>query len=449
MDDPQGRRERMEAEMKALGLTAIGANFTRFDGVPAEDIEGAWPCFRGPQRDNISRETVPLAESWGDGTNTPPPALWAVDLGEGFAGPAVWKGRVFVLDYDEAAQEDALRCFSLADGREIWRRSYSVPMKINHGYSRTVPAVTDRHVVTFGPRCHVMSCDPDSGGFQWGIDLHREYGSQEPGWYAGQCPLIDGDEVILAPAGTNVLLMGVELASGTVRWTTPNPRGWQMSHASVATMTLNGRRMYVYSAVGGISGVSADAADRGALLWASDAWTHSTIAPTPVCLPDGRIFVTAGYGGGSMMLRVAETNGAYSVSELGRWKPGKGLSCEQHTPVLLDGRLLGILPKDAGPLRSQFVCYHPDDCGTPVWTSGKTERFGLGPFMLADGKIFVLDDNGVLAVLRASTAGYALLSRARVLDGHDSWAPLALAGGRLLVRDSRRMVCLDIRRKEG
>jgi outer membrane protein assembly factor BamB len=322
-------------------------------------------------------------------------------------------------------------------------------MKINHGYSRTVPAVTDGHVVTLGPRCHVMSCEPVSGGFQWGIDLRREYGSQEPGWYAGQCPLIDGDEVVLAPAGTNVLLMGVELATGKVRWATPNPRGWQMSHASIATMTLNGRRMYVYAAVGGISGVSAEAADRGRLLWDSPAWTHSTIAPTPVCLPDGRIFVTAGYGGGSMMLRVAETNGAYTVTELGRWKPGKGLSCEQHTPLLYEGHLFGVLPKDAGPLRSQFACVHPDDCGTFLWTSGKADRFGLGPFMAADGKVFVLDDDGVLSVLRASTSGYTLLARARVLDGHDSWAPLALAGGRLLVRDSRRMVCLDLRRKEG
>lgn len=448
MDDPHGRREKMEAEMRARGVAAIGANFQRFDGVAATNLPGAWPGFRGPARDNISRETVPLADSWG-GTNVPPPTLWAVDLGEGFAGPAVLNGRVFVLDYDEPKQEEALRCFSLADGREIWRRSYALPMKINHGYSRTVPAVTNQHVVTLGPRCHVMCCDPDSGGYQWGIDLQHDYGSQEPGWYAGQCPLIDGAEVILAPAGTNVLMMGVELATGQVRWTTPNPRGWQMSHASIAMTTLGGKRMYVYSAVGGISGVSAEPGERGRLLWDSPDWTHSTLAPTPVCLPDGRIFVTAGYGGGSKMLRVSATNGAFTVSTLGEWKPGKGLSCEQQTPILYEGRLFGILPKDAGPLRSQVVCYDPADCGTVVWASGKTERYGLGPFMVADGKIFVVDDEGVLSVLKASTTEYTRLASAKVLTGHDSWAPLALAGGRLLVRDSRRMVCLDVRRKEG
>jgi outer membrane protein assembly factor BamB len=83
-----------------------------------------------------------------------------------------------------------------------------------------------------------------------------------------------------------------------------------------------------------------------------------------------------------------------------------------------------------------------------VWSSGRTDRYGVGPFMVADGKIFVVDDDGVLSVLKASTTGYTLLARAKVLDGHDSWAPMALVNGRLLVRDSKRMVCLDVRRGE-
>ena len=48
------------------------------------------------------------------------PQLWSVELGEGYAGPAVWAGRVYVLDYDRLASADALRCLSLADGK-IWR----------------------------------------------------------------------------------------------------------------------------------------------------------------------------------------------------------------------------------------------------------------------------------------------------------------------------------------
>ena len=42
------------------------------------------------------------------------------------------------------SESDVLRCLSLADGREIWRRWYRTGAKRNHGVSRTVPAVTER-----------------------------------------------------------------------------------------------------------------------------------------------------------------------------------------------------------------------------------------------------------------------------------------------------------------
>jgi len=38
------------------------------------------------------------------------------------------------------------------------------------------------------------------------------------------------------------------------------------------------------------------------------------------------------------------------------------------------------------------------------------------------------------------------LAQAQVLKGRESWAPLALAGGRLIVRDLTRMVCLEVGR---
>ena len=45
-----------------------------------------------------------------------------------------------------------------------------------------------------------------------------------------------------------------------------------------------------------------------------------------------------------------------------------------------------------------------------------------------------------------TSTGYRQLAEAQVLDAHDSWAPMALADGRLIVRDYTRMVCLDVAR---
>jgi outer membrane protein assembly factor BamB len=384
------------------------------------------------------RDGPPLADAWGDDG---PARLWSVELGEGHAGAAVRNGRVYVLDYDEQAHADALRCLSLDDGREIWRRAYEVRVKRNHGMSRTVPAVTDDFVVTMGPLCHVTCVRADSGEFVWGLDLVREFDTKVPLWYTAQCPVIDDGTAVIAPAG-EVLMMGVDGASGEVLWQTPNPHEWEMSHSSVVPAVIHGRRMYVYCAIGGMVGVSAEEADRGTILWEASQWDRAVVAPSPVVLPDGRIFVPAGYGGGSMMVRIERTESGFAAKELYTLTPRQGLACEQQTPVLYAGYLYGILPKDGGALRNQLVCFDPE--GTVVWNSGKTERFGLGPYLAADGKLFVLDDDGTLTLVRTSAEGYEVLDRRRILDGRDAWAPMALAADRLILRDSHTMVCLDV-----
>jgi outer membrane protein assembly factor BamB len=371
--------------------------------------------------------------------------LWSVQLGEGHAGAAVANGRVYVLDYDERRQADALRCFSLDDGREIWRRWYTVHMKRNHGISRTVPAVNERFVVTIGPSCHLMCCDAVTGDLLWGIDLAERFGAEVPLWYTGQCPLIDGSQAVIAVGG-NALLVGVDLASGKVMWQTPNPRKLKMSHSSVMVMDLAGARTYVYAAIGGIVGVSAGAAGRGRLLWESRDFDATVIAPSPVDAGGGRVFVTAGYGAGSIMLGVSRAEDSFNVRTLYKHRPAEGFACEHQTPVMFQGRLIGILPKDAGARRAELASWDPD--GAWAWSSGQANRFGLGPYLLADGKLLILNEDGVLTVAEASAEAYRPLGSARILDGPDAWAPLALAGGRLIARDTRRMVCVDMRRKE-
>ena len=401
---------------------------------------GLWPAFRGPERDNTATDAGLPVPAW---TETPPALRWSVSLGEGHAGPAVHDGRVYVLDYDETRAGDALRCLALDSGAEIWRRWYPNRVKRNHGMSRTVPAVTENWVVTLGPKCHVMCVRTETGDLLWGMDLVTEYGTTVPLWYTGQCPLIDEGQAILAPAGRAALLIGVDCATGTVAWETPNPREWQMSHASVMPMEFEGHPMYVYCAQGGMVGVSAAAADRGRVLWETTAWNHRVAAPSPVQLDGNRIFITSGHGAGSMVLQLAERgDGTFDVSVETRFDKAVFAS-EQQTPIYHRGHLFAVLPKDAGERRMQFACFNP--AGDLVWASGKENRFGLGPFLLADDQILLLNDDGILHVLQAGVAtGYRELASAQILSGRDAWAPLALVNGLLLARDSKTMVCLDL-----
>lgn len=424
----------------ALEKVNIAGEFERRDGNVSAS-SSAWPNFRGADFKNIAAESGRLFEKWEENG---PKKLWTVKLSEGHSGPAVWNGSMFVMDYDEGKGADVLRRFSLTDGKEIWRRWYNAPTKRNHGVERTVPAVSEQFTVTMGPRCHVMCVETETGAFKWGLDLVAEHGTEVPLWYTGQCPFIDQGIAVIAPAG-KALLMGVECATGKILWQTPNPDGWKMSHSSVMPMTLLGKRTYVYCSLGGIVGVSAEAGDRGVVLWKTAAWTHSVLAPSPVQIDERRIFLTAGYGGGSMMLVLTATNGSITATPLFEL-PKTVFACEQQTPVFYQGHLFGILPKDAGGLRGEMICLNTE--GKMVWESGKSERFGLGPFLFADGKILILNDTGELTMIRASTRGYEQIARARVLQGRDAWAPMALVDGKLLLRDSEHLICLEVGRAD-
>lgn len=412
------------------GNPVLQGTVVKGDGQPA-DLPGAWLGFRGADRSGISTEAVPLARTWEAGG---PRRLWSVDLGEGYAGPAVWNGRVYLIDYDRDQKQDALRCLSLEDGREIWRFAYPVSVKRNHGMSRTTPAVAPPFVVALGPKCHVACVDATTGELRWGLDLERDYGTTIPPWYAGQCPLIDGDRVILAPGGPEALLMAVELATGKVVWQTPNPRDWKMTHASIAVAEVGGRRQYVYPASHGVVGV--DAQD-GTLLWETPDWKISIAnVPSPLVLEDGRVFLSGGYNAGAMMLAVEAQEGRFAARPLYRLD-AETFGATQQTPILHQGLIYGVRPD------GRFTCLDPQD-GSVVWTSDRGTNFGLGPFLLAGDLFLVMNDSGRLVLAEASPAKYTALAEARVLTGRESWGPMALVGGRLLARDLTQLVCLDL-----
>jgi len=402
------------APIEPTSAPAWSGQLETFDGKPGER-NASWPQFRGPKRDNVNTESVALAARW---PKEGPPVVWERKLGQGHAGAAVHNGCVYVIDYDKPNQRDVLRCMSLADGSDIWAYSYPVKVKFNHGMSRTVPSVTDDVVVSFGPKCHVLACDAKTGEHLWHIDLVREYGSKVPTWYAGQCPSI-----------------AVDLKTGEVLWRTPNPGKWEMTHSSIAAVDVGGLKVYVYCGSAGVGVVSAD----GKLLWRTSSWQIGYAnVPTPVPVGGGRVLLTGEYNAGAMMLQLTRAGDAVSGRELFRRKP-KVFGAHQHTPIFCDGYVYSARQG------RQLACMTPE--GDVLWESGPGNRYGIGPYLIADGKIVIMDSKGNLSLVEATPEGFRPLTKAKVLPGPDSWGAMALVDGRLILRDLNVMKCLDLRAK--
>src|SRR5450759_1937121 len=76
-----------------------------------EIVAGDWPRFRGVDFDNISKDTTPLADTW---DTSGPAIIWRNTLGEGYAGPAVHNGRVYLLSLIHISEPTRLGMISYA-----------------------------------------------------------------------------------------------------------------------------------------------------------------------------------------------------------------------------------------------------------------------------------------------------------------------------------------------
>ena len=209
-----------------------------------------------------------------------------------------------------------------------------------------------------------------------------------------------------------------------------------MTHASVIPAVLGGVRQYLY---GTLQGPLAVSSRDGKVLWEFRRKFNVAVAPSPIAVDEERVFMTASYDAGSIMIRVRRDGSTFKTECLFDLKNNEWNS-EVHTPIVHKGHLFAVGKKKRG----LFTCL--DFEGKEVWTSEGKASFGLGTFMLADGVFLVMDGNtGKLRMIEASTTAYNELAAAQVLAGQEVWAPMALSNGKLVLRDLTRMICLDLR----
>jgi outer membrane protein assembly factor BamB len=286
----------------------------------------------------------------------------------------------------------------------------------------------------------------------WSIDLEKEFGIPgtekgriTPDFYSGQCPLIDDNIAVIAPGG-KALMIGVDCATGKIVWQAPNPDSLRMSHSSIIPMVIHGKRMYVYNAVGGVCGVSAEKPDLGKIMWTTTEWSPATTAASPLLLGNNEIAVFGSYGAGGARIVINTAGSSFTATVKEQHKATNGLASDQQTPVIIGNFIWSVMPENAGVLKKQLVCYSKTDLQKAVWSSGKENRFGrgLGPYIVSGDKLFLLDDDGMLYYFKMQESKVTLITSHKILKGIEAWGPMAIAGKYLIMRDVRNLLCLNI-----
>jgi outer membrane protein assembly factor BamB len=415
-------------------------------------VSADWPQFMGPARNGRSAETG-LAHSWPTGG---PPQLWRVDMGKGFGGAAVVGDRVYVQDR-EGEERDLLRCLDLNTGKELWRVGYTAPGKFGYPGSRSVPAIAGDRAFCCGPLGHLICVDLTTRKIVWQRHIWKDFGGgKRPLWAFSQNPLVLGDLVIVQAQTPKAGMVAFEAATGKVKWQS-EPLGDRPGYVSPAVVVVGGKPQLVSATAGPAprrrrgeqapeptgppkpTVLGLDSAT-GQVLWQYAGWQCQTPACVPLDLGDGKVLLSGGYNSGTAIIQIsAKGDGSFQVKELLR---SRALGSHVHAPFVIGQHVYGN-SSDNGR-KDGMVCMGLD--GKLAWKTKRAPAFDKGGLLYADGMLISVDgQKGLLRLIDPNPEKLTILAEADVLDTPQCWAPLALANGRLLLRDQKQLKCLDLR----
>jgi outer membrane protein assembly factor BamB len=437
-----------------LLLTAV-VLFACIPNVCAQD----WPQYMGPNRDNTSPQKGILRTWPANG----PEVLWTVSVGPGYGGPVIKDGKVYLLDRDDKVG-DMMRCFNLSSGKELWRYSYDAPGSVMFPGSRSVPVVDGNYVYSCGHNGDLYCMDINTHKPVWNKNIWTDFGGDRlPIWAVTQCPLIYDNLCIVAPQAPEAGVVAYNKLTGAIAWKTPYLGN--ESYASPSVVKINGEdHIAVVSSstnpvghrdlpqtLGKIVGIEPRT---GKILWEYDQWLCHISVPCALDAGGNKVIVVGGYEHGVVMIQVNKNgDGSYSVKEL-----FKHNNFGDHTkpPILHNGYFYAQFSTNSR--REGLACM--DMNGNVMWKTMRAPLFDKGSMILADGLILATDGRTALYLIEPNPSGFKPLASAELLkeggiSGDDplasrvggatqNWAPLALADGRLLIRDQSRLMCVRV-----
>jgi outer membrane protein assembly factor BamB len=405
--------------------------------VPAS--AGDWPGWRGPNRDGVSPEKG-LQLQWGP--QGPPLAWKASGVGSGFSSVAVAGDRIYTMGDKDGAQH----VFALKrdGGAIVWTARVGAPLVDSRGGARSTPIVDGDRVYALGSGGDLVCLEAGTGAPVWSKNLERDYGGQMMSrWMWSESPLVDGERLVFTPGAREAALVAVDKKTGRDVWRAPipdlGPAGKDgAGYSSIVISSGAGVKQYVQLLGRGLVGVRAS---DGKYLWGYNRVANGVANVSTPIVRANWVFASTGYQTGSALLELRPSGDGVAAHEL-YFLDSKTLQNHHGGFVLVGNHVYAGHGHNKGfPICVDFVS------GKVAW-GGDVRNAGTGSaaVMYADGRLYFRYENGVVVLIEASPAGYAEKGSFTIPDVRDpSWAHLAIADGRLYVREQDTVYCYDVR----
>jgi len=383
-----------------------------------------WPRFHGPNGDNISTDRG-LLKSWPE---QGPELVWtAKGIGHGFAGVTIVEGWIYTAG--DIGEFNVITAMDM-DGQIRWQSQNGEAW--SRGAQGT-PTIDGKRLYHENAHDEVVCLDARSGKKIWGLNLGAEFNGKKGGFGRAESLLIDGEHVICSPGGPTAMA-ALDKRTGRTVWKSPSA-GEPASYVSPIVAEYQGLRMIITMSERSLIGLNAGSGD---LLWRFEHYTPRYVANcvTPI-YHDGHVFVTSGYGKGSVLLRINVDGRKATIKPV--WRT-ENLDNHHGGVILLDGYLYGAAHKSN---KAAWTCLD--------WKTGRlmhAERgVGKGSVTYADGMLYTLSERRDMGLVKPTPSGHQLISRFKIPSGGrgPSWAHPVVCGGRLYIRHSDKLYAYDLR----
>jgi len=417
-----------------------------------------WPQYLGPNRNSISGQKG-ILRTW---PATGPEVQWTVNVGIGYGGPVVKDGKVYLLDRIDSIG-DNMRCFELSTGKELWNYAAATPGTFPFPGSRSVPAVDGNYVYACGAVGDLFCVDINTHKPVWSKNIWTDFsGSELPVWAISQCPLVYGDLVIVSSHAPEAGVVAYHKLTGEIIWKTPNLGNETYVSPSMAKISGQDQVVMVTSSTNPFRSQGAEKTMgkiigieplTGKILWEYNKWECHISVANAVDAGNNKLLVVGGYELGCAMIKVEKkADGSYDVTELFKHNE---FGDQTKPPVLCNGFFYAQF--GTNNKRDGLVCMDMD--GKVIWKTKNEPKFDKGSMILADGLILATDGTNKLYLIEPDPAGFKSLASADLLKQGgvntsnrmtnfggptQNWAPIALADGKLLIRDQSRLMCVKV-----
>jgi outer membrane protein assembly factor BamB len=397
-----------------------------------------WPQWRGPARTAISAETG-LLRQWPAGG---PRLIWRIDnAGDGFSTPAVAAGRVFLV-VNEGLANEYVRAFSAADGKVLWSTRLgkvgNPDQQPSYPAARSTASIDGDTVYALGSDGDLAALDAATGAARWKKQLRSDFGGVPGTWAYAESPLVDGDRVVVTPGGKTAMV-ALDKRTGAPIWRATVPSNEPAAYSTMSILQVGTSKQYVTFLDKGIVAVDAPT---GAVLWRDGRTADGSAANAPTPVVGGNIVYHATAQTGGAAVRVSVDQGKVTVEQLYFDKRLPGMT---GGTVLVNGTLYG----------SNMVSMIAADFATGA-IKWQNRSIGAASVIAADGLLFLHGENGDVALVDASPAGYRERGRFTPPNqparrpgtpgaGSKTWPHPVLADGRLYLRDLNTMWVYDVR----